>query len=143
MKNYFTKYLPVEGEIKAGDKHICLDNGLVCDTRADMVYFVNNENHKKVKLFLCSRDIQVGDIVKTRYYEGLKDFHCGNEGARQAAINNGSFKIIGEISPDALRYVKEGDEFDEGEWKDEEDKFDRKNYNDLYKLIKGPCGHFH
>ena len=49
-------------------------------------------------------------------------------------------KVIGEISPDALGYVKEGDEFDETEVS---------IYDVLNKIsvlgikIKGPCGHFH
>lgn len=75
MKKYFAKYLAVEGEkITLGGKYI---------TGCGNVYDVDEESlkaHKKleksegkkvvnnyfkpVKLFLCSRDIQIGDEVQ-------------------------------------------------------------------------------
>lgn len=60
MKKYFTKYIPADGEIKEGD--------MVLDTLSgEIVCWWDGNNwdkyDKKVKLFLCSRDIQVGDTV--------------------------------------------------------------------------------
>ena len=97
MKQYFAKYLPVEDEI-----------GL---TTYDSI---NGElpGSQPVKLFLCSRDIQVGDEYYTSDFQKYKtplepdeDFFKGN---------NDRFKVIGEISPNA-KWVKEGDEFDENQ----------------------------
>lgn len=48
-----------------------------------------------------------------------------------------NFKILGPISPQAA-WVKEGDEFDEDEWR----KTDFINRPSIWQ-IKGPCGHFH
>jgi len=171
MKQYFAKYLPVEGEIKEGDK--ILWNGKIT-TAIDTVY---SNLTKKVKLFLCSRSIQVGDeVYPTKYmfeagsivggfkedsntifyFKGkdpkiLKNLHStGNWG-----------KVIGEISKEAI-WVKEGDEFDEEEiewicdsgdgqhisiWslrqiaKNDEEKFEFPK-GGCY-AIKGLCGHFH
>ena len=133
---YATKWLPVEGEIKNGD---------IIDTSFGYIKFiedlktgfydcimpknggrvtVNIKNAVKVKLFLISNNIQVGDEVTT---------HETGE------------KRIGQISSDALSYVKEGMEY-------EEDQVKRVNvshrppqhYKDYhYYKIKGPCGHFH
>jgi hypothetical protein len=123
MKKYFTKYLPVEGEIKepcfVQDDNIFSDNKIVelvkVDTSIKDHHFaldIRNGTYshegmkklKKVKLFLCSRDIQVGD----EYYKYGKDktlFGVYSEPTPDC------FKVIGEISPDALIYVKEGDIF--------------------------------
>jgi hypothetical protein len=85
MKKYFAKYLPVEGEIK------------------------------KVKLFLCSRNIEVGDKY---YYNGTETDICDSEirleQIKEQEEKHGQkrFKVIGEISPEAI-WVKEGDEFNE------------------------------
>lgn len=109
MKPYFAKYLPVEGEIKEGDMYWF--NGSPTELRKD-----NNDAHgmcscKKVKLFLCSRDIQIGD--KVRWLTGNGEW--GNSvvtGDPSKLIE--TYKVIGEISPEAI-WVKEGDEFDEGD----------------------------
>jgi hypothetical protein len=85
MKKYFAKYLPVEGEIK------------------------------KVKLFLCSRNIEVGDKY---YYNGTETDICDSEirleQIKEQEEKHGQkrFKVIGEISPEAI-WVKEEDGFDE------------------------------
>lgn len=129
---------------------------------------------KPIKLFLCSRDIQVGDkvnnnnIIKTieqnkgsnpdeikLLEDDLTHWFTFEQGG--LSTNKDTFKVIGEISPDAI-WVKEGDEFDE-------DKLcvrltnmhgalnnyafhkfeDILQYNSTYIRIgiKGPCGHFH
>lgn len=123
MKKYFTKYLPIEGEIKEGDwyksKFRSENKFFHYEQWKDdrTTYFGNNPKEDvlfKVKLFLCSRDIQVGD----EYYNsmGYKVDHTWDEEAIQDSKDfpDDIFKVIGEISPDAI-WVKEGDEFDEDE----------------------------
>lgn len=139
MSKYFAKYLPVEGEIKkeGGDwvtdgKNICKCEshdgvGLNCTA-----YFGTHDfaNFKLVKLFLCSRDIELKGN-NTNEYQYTKD---------------GSYKVIGEISSGALSYVKEGMEYEHNE------VFLNgigQNWNSKTPLgkhivkIKGPCGHYH
>lgn len=102
----------------------------------------------KNKMFLCSRDIQIGDkdihtgimqdygeeIVKEVKFQHQLDFmHCVSE------VNETElFKIIGEISPGAI-WVKEGDEFDEREveqrYRDEDSRY--------YKIKCPQCNTFH
>lgn len=80
---YFTKYLPVEGEIKDGDTY--LFDGKIQTCKVSIIkeleefYGRKITEYQKVKLFLCSRDIETS---------------------------------LGEISPSAI-WVKEGDEFEE------------------------------
>lgn len=170
MKPYFTKYIPVEGEIKEGDK-VLLAGEII--TWADFVGIglkKGNSNlvPQKVKLFLCSRDIKLYDEVYnpvTNEYETVvKDLYEGG-GKRpdnctdfQEVEQCKSFKVIGEISKDTI-WVKEEDEFDESEvaWRIgipyAEDVFcsigdeDLENlYKEFFKeiVVKCPtCGHFH
>lgn len=117
MKKYFAHYLPVEGKVEAGD--YCIDNltkevfkmGKGINTMPKNLQDKLRENATKVKLFLCSRDIQVGD--KCIALDGL---YIVPQSESDLAISKeeGHFKVIGEISPDAT-WVKEGDEFDEDE----------------------------
>ncbi len=134
----------------------------------------------KVKLFLFSRDIQIDDevyfyrgqnlvreplIVGSFLKEGSKawyekDFVPISDRKLfgiHSATNWG--KKIGEISPEALSYVKEGDEFEEEQlgfinnigaesripfmYYYDKLSSDRKIEKDFYIGIKGPCGHFH
>ena len=94
MKPYFTKYLPVEVEIKEGEPF-------------DTIVGIYG---KKMKLFLCSRDIQVGDTFHS--FSGMSELKW--DGKFQ--LHPDDFKVIGEISNEAT-WVKEGDEFDESEIK--------------------------
>ena len=143
MKNlkYFCKYLPVEGEIKEGDKVLYLgklrevslmDNRLIIWGGEAFVQILTE---KKVKLFLCSRDIEMGNKVlgnieskeEYTFMEGMNAKYCT--------------KVVGEISKDALSYVKEGMEYDEEDVKNTNVRlFSWEPY--IYQ-IKGPCGHFH
>jgi hypothetical protein len=73
---------------------------------------MNKPAYQLYMLFLCSRDIQVGDKTinsntgkEEEYTEYLKTYF-------KTATSNPHFKVIGEISPEAV-WVKEGDEFDE------------------------------
>lgn len=125
MKPYFAKYLPVEGEIKEGDiflgkgellrripeKHQatgCIA-GIPKDQPMGFIWHCTPEQTKAVKLFLCSRDIQVGD-----------EYTCPNKGkgidvgfgqppqvkvfmiyTKERNLCPDCYKIIGEISPEA------------------------------------------
>lgn len=156
MKRYFAKYLPVEGEIKMGDKiihgNVQLKEGWNwgyhdINNEEDVAHFtkikelMENSKHpfpkqvmtKIVKLFLCSRDIQVGDVV---HYPGfdLPFKVCNKESDEDIQwgflkdVKEKHFKIIGEISPEAI-WVKEGDEFDEDDFSIEFLRFECYNYN--------------
>jgi hypothetical protein len=114
----------------------------------------------KVRPFLCSRDIQVGDTFNhIGYHESrattISDGLVYNGTAHRFKVEN-CWKVIGEISPEA-KWVKEGDEYDYGEVRINY-SCEKGNECDLYfgeqlcsaphKLldpikIKGPCGHFH
>ena len=71
MKKYFTKYLPVEGEIQQDNFFLTPDGRIsqckdVLESLPQTIVNYNGESWKedelkRVKLFLCSRDIQVGD----------------------------------------------------------------------------------
>lgn len=115
------------------------------------------------KLVLTSSDIKIGDKV---YYNGKEHIVTINS-LESARASRNTFKVIGEVSPDALGYVKEGDEFDEDQiqrqiYNDSGVDFPWENYDedsgvwdenywysdeltseDKRIQIKGPCGHFH
>jgi len=124
MKPYFAKFIPVQGEINDGDFYSF--QGVIQQCKKSIIPALKEmygENWKsnwyqKVKLFLCSRYIQVGDkylehtqVNPDRYQEFIADhdsyFYEPNR------IEN-SFRVLGEISP-AVTWVKEGDEFDESQ----------------------------
>ena len=124
MKQCFVKYLPVEGEIEEGDKWFDKNHNVI-EARGPetgkkiLIALANANNRKKAKLFLCSRDIKVGD----KYWSEITNsYHiCENEDDMEMlnSINDRynkeaekRYKVIGEISPKAT-WVKEGDEFDE------------------------------
>jgi len=182
MKQYFAKYLPVEGEIKKGDYVKCNGaQGIVTDTWGSItVLEKDGEEHnwrsdipKLHKLFLCSRDIQVGD-TNLQHYDPLTNTKCADE---PRSINNEEellylkdyiekverydcFKVLGEISPEAT-WVKEGDTFNNDEIKqhivpvkagfekyydtEHQEEMERDVYEAVvgYYKIKGSCGNFH
>lgn len=146
-KPNFAKYLPVEGELEDFDIVLLPIHGLYQINGEQDLFKARRLKAPKVKLFLCSRDIQVGD--KFRHYlidpkkscELRKPVHDFNKLAKEedicakvedgkvwwsrdspyvtqrvnyATAIEGTFKVIGEISPNAI-WVKEGDEFDESE----------------------------
>lgn len=147
MKQYFAKYLPVEGEVKEWDCYLD-NNGIVkrayvtsrtvLRNKFDTIIRTDWDGKAKVKLFLCSRNIEVGDKI---YSELTKEYHtveygvnsgystqtpsgywaCDSRDAGSSVGNTvssipkyNSYKVIGEISPEA-KWVKEGMEFDEEE----------------------------
>lgn len=153
-KLYFAKYLPVEEEIREGDLLLTKKGDVYIHYKKYItglpypVMQIVSPEDKKVKLFLCSRDITIGD--KLYPLEGAEDQKEGAEMtcAQDVVVfkRNRAFKVIGEISPEAT-WVKEGDEF-EGEGidfvpvvSDEDYKVERTGR--IFYIVKGPCGHFH
>lgn len=140
-KTYFAKYLPVEGEIKKGDmvlnthleewvgvllQEVPKNKKIKAIVNYNSLYH-NIFNCKKVKLFLCSRDKNVGEKILVELdNKEIKEFIVDLEIAAFGVFDkdkigenrhiNQVFKVIGEISADAI-WVKEGDEFDADEVK--------------------------
>lgn len=114
MKPYFVKYLPVEGEIKEGDSWMNPVTNVYWEAATkediDKINSLGREC-KKTKLFLCSRDIQVGDKV-TNNQDAIIPWNEDMQILFETGVllKDGLFKIVGEISPEAV-WVKEGDEF--------------------------------
>ncbi len=161
MKNYFCKYLPVEGEIKDGGKYWNRQWQKADDVVGDIhVKVLQNGNFQPAKLFLCSRDIQVGDKVTVEGFHSEAWFSIvatlsyiteSNQVCLEEALKRSSYKVIGEISPEAT-WVKEGDEFEEkqleiwannGEYK-LKSLSDYRDHKKIEITIKCPtCAHFH
>lgn len=143
MKKYFTNYISTGKEIENDSWVKSPNDGVVWQLNGtkEAVIFAVESMQIPVKLCLCSTDIQVGDNVQNNQgaiipwtNEMEKLFIQGS------LLKDGLFKVIGEISPDTLGYVKEGMELNE------EDVFFLLEGDDNHiKLayIKGPCGHFH
>lgn len=123
MKTYFTKYLPVEGEIKDGERGWSINNALYTHYE-----YLGKSYGKPVKLFLCSRDIQDHDnCIYMGKYKGVvtRSIHGksiwvltdgeGNHHIYADDLDN-LIKVIGEISSGAI-WVKENQEFEEEEIK--------------------------
>lgn len=109
---YFTKWLPVEGVIEKGDTTI--KDGIRF-YHHDISQSGLEEGHQKIKLFLCTRDIQVGDKVRT-FQNPTAEWTLGeiNQYMYISGAVYSLFKVIGEISKDAI-WVKEDMEFEEGD----------------------------
>jgi len=129
-KIYFSEYLPVEGDIKRGSNQLIWKEGIFSPVSIDKMPKSTNEiayqreGYRVVKLFLCSRDIQVGDKVCDVNDNSIFADVVGVNGTKiyakldgKACIlhnTGGIMKIIGEISPDAT-WVTRGMKFDETE----------------------------
>lgn len=121
---YFAKYLPVKGEVQDGDSFIdkrAPDLRIAPGVAMKCIIGIEGEavNHaQKVGLFLCSRDIQIGDKVKwfdnTNDPEDIVLDESKYAWWTDHGVDNKDrfFKVIGEISPGAV-WIKEGDEFEE------------------------------
>lgn len=161
MKLYFTKYLPVEGDPKEGDMVIYKVIGWT-ENYEDAVKAATYGDPLpiKVKLFLCSRDIQIGDFATERLTTGeYEDFeiHTENDIFPDMIEKGTQFKKIGEISPEAAKFVREGQEFDEEELyylldgrsvrlpikKLQHEKPEWKMSEKVTIYVKGEDGHFH
>jgi len=165
---YFAKYLPIEGEIKEGNLIATrlLPNVPIGNASKEQIELGINKqgNYTKVKLFLCSRNIQRNDSI----YCSIEDYQKRSpilvqEHAIEALKEKRAFKVIGEISPEAT-YVKEGDEFEAKDLQYPEEYWPATPSNDgahtkkypftisdeqpydhiqLVVQVKGPCGHYH
>lgn len=134
-KKYFAKFLPEEGEIKRikGGMRAFDEKGILQHIAEDIqLELIPNLNkiYKKASLFLCSRDIQVGDIVNASYnsncvngevVKSLDDMSVPHwqiklKGDPEFAYweKGCTYKVVGEISPNAT-WIKEGDKFTEGD----------------------------
>jgi len=160
---YFAKYLPVEGEIKEGDwitdgkfnTGKCLQRDsefLECSCFYGMTDVVN---WRKVKLFLCSKDIQIGDkaiynnkeVVINGYDERFLIWEFEGMPAPVNYNKELLLKVIGEISPNAI-WVKEGDKFEHSDllaaghgvnWSDKSDDVGKFKF----KVLCQNCKTFH
>jgi len=121
---YFTKYLSIDGKIQKDDFLLQNDVGItqcLSDTEGERL---TKTGYKKVKLFLCSRDINYKDkfFFKDNPTEMINkggldsdDRYWVSDG--ETLYSKGEcFKVIGEISPEAI-WVKEGDEFEQNQIK--------------------------
>lgn len=154
VMKYFTKYIPVEGEAKIGDMvKLVNDPADAHIADADCIHV----GCDKVKLFLCSKDIKIGDRMTLEDEDGVMGSSIvttePSELIKKAALKGLAYTIMGEISSEALRYVKEGMEYEENDTfpyhiHDENgkivylDKYDEPVDTPIY-CIKGPCGHYH
>jgi hypothetical protein len=177
---YFAIYLPVEGEIEKGDIIPYMVNILtyakflwwgVEDTKYKWCIIENDGGYqyqyaapkdiKKVKLFLCTRDIQVGDRVL--HIPSNKEVDVKYESVLNSIKEKNQLsnyvKVIGKVSEDAI-WVKEGMGFEEVQvaWMEWDKRFPedepyyinikekpRKNKNyKSYVVIECPtCKNFH
>lgn len=134
---YFAKYLPVEGEIREGDHWVHPNGAILPWTKTYVDGPIATLNPKKAQLFLCSRDIHAGDRYLTEP-DLSKERICEDDSYNF----DHCLKIIGPISSEAT-WVKEGDEFEEEDAKEEDIFNDLGHISGCYYMIKGPCGHFH
>lgn len=81
MKPYFAKYLPVEGKIRNGDNYLFQGKVYKCDKSIikdlEQLYGRDLIEYRKVKLFLCSRKLSIGDRyynVDYNYYKTVLSF---------------------------------------------------------------------
>src|ERR1700749_2440719 len=118
MKQYFAKYLPVEGEIQRqkGGMKAFDPKGILQHIAGDVSLKLLpnlNEKYKKAQLFLCSRDIKEGDKVwwcgigynwfeeeLKGIWENQRKTFANSKGGTGEPIEN-IFKVIGPISPEA------------------------------------------
>ena len=166
------KYLPVEGEIKEGDK-VMFPNGIIADmlsgtevngklgysidaaqgvkkAKEALDSFIGQE--KKLKLFAVTHDIEVGDEVISKINGRKSTIKVDQE---IEILKDICFKVLGELSPKAI-WVNEGDvikiEDQDGTliyWHITEDgrrqtwTFGAPLESNKYLRVLGPCGHYH
>lgn len=163
MKSYFAKWLPVEGEIKDGDEYLTHTGERKI---ASIPKEYNNphvpyyDGYKKVQLFLCFKDIKIGDtvwdILNKKFVDvdtsfianetsSGKNVPCWYLKTEPKTFHETEFliKVIGPISIEA-KWVKESDEFDENEAceKQELDVSDETHGTGIYEIKCPCCGEF-
>lgn len=150
MKRYFAKYIPAEGEIKDGESGLTSSGHVF---KAIHTHLHLTKGKQKVKLFLCSYDVKIGDVVPEYgkiVNAKISSFIFEDGKCQQKMV---CYKVIGEISPRAIG-VNQWDEFNDEDimiieicsnyngkhlWKDCNCKM---GFIDGV-LIKGSDGHFH
>jgi hypothetical protein len=119
MKTYFVKAIPREGNIGSGDSVFFKINGKwIGPADFDSMLGPQIEDVRRAVFYLCSRDIKVGDTATEMLDNGdFQDFeiHTENDIYPEFIKAGLQFKIIDPVSPEALQWVKEDDEFDEYE----------------------------
>lgn len=137
MIKYFTKYLPVEGEINEGDHvidpRIAPKDGLDYIKEDNFINAMGEDvilpdwktrfNFQKQKLFVCSKDIQVGD--KLTCADGNTSI-IETESQLKFLAPDIWFKVVGEISSEAT-WVLEEDQFNDDEIKQKEEFYTWEN----------------
>lgn len=144
MENYYTKFIAVDSQIEEGDifqiinehapggpsrRILSWGNTSAIDVTPvnDDIIKVHKKNAKKVKMFLCSKEVpNIGDTVylenSYNYSSKVIDKIGGSDRdiileKMPSQRGNGTLdyremiKILGEVSEDALFFVKEGDEY--------------------------------
>ncbi len=100
MRKYFTKYLPVEGEVQEGGKFLHTNTGLI--ETAIHVHGPHTHPHKPVKLFLCTSEIKVGDRILNNEGEEVTVAYVGKD-----QLN---YDVVGWVQ-DKHVYLKEKQSF--------------------------------
>lgn len=126
---FFSKYLPIEGEIKEGDWFRRKDGELV--GKWNLIPDYDLTNYTKVVMFFCSKNIIKGEILRVfkpdmSYWIDCELLEIVTDGETEAfklnspkfgefaSLSKNCFKIIGEVSPAAI-WIKENDTFKEDE----------------------------
>jgi hypothetical protein len=112
----FAKWIPVDEEIVDGDFWIYKGYAMspVQQKEDPFPQDSGQKVRQKVKLFLCTRDFSVGDIIMED--GNFIPFEWTRMMDSSLPFGDELFKVLGEISPKALIYVREGQEFNEGEY---------------------------
>ena len=121
-------------------------------------YNIFEKDVKKVKLFLCSRDIAVGDSVWSNFDGGSLSegkylrkedvyMYFKNPKGEEIMLHEDEckdwfFKAIGEISPEAT-WVKEGTEFDDSDTYPTIEDVESDNPRAVILIKCSQCGHYH
>ena len=118
-KKYFAKYIPIEGDLESQIwqwYNNIQNTGWEIISCSDMDAIIAHglepsPQFRRVKLFLCSRDIYVGDEVTVTHEDKSMEEIIPTDKTIDFVKKYGGFKVIGEISPDCN--IKERQEFDE------------------------------
>lgn len=123
---YFAKYLPVEGEIKEGDLIRNNLDGLVGNTiRSLNAGELKDKEYSKVKLFLCSREVSFDNYELPKLFDVHKLQKEYNKYSDDLTFEQwfntnikwiqsiGAFKVIGEISKEAIWVIEDMEFYDE------------------------------
>jgi len=115
---YFAKYLPVEENLEKGNSYIRKSSPWnIYHNFKYSLQILDMQELQKVKLFLCSKDIKVGDRTNNGIIEKIEgnfseEIWCIKDGIGKYHIKESTFKIIGEVSPEAV-WVKEEMKFND------------------------------